>query len=237
MDPQRDRIGVLSRIGCAIDGPRHYANMQGWGFLRLCASLRGRSVSETQRCADLVGLGDADLGRRVGEYSMGMKQRLSIAQALIGRPELLILDEPTNGLDPKAVVAMRGLIGKLPEAAGCTVFLSSHHVSEVERVATHAALLWGGRAVRSSAIDRGQRGLVMRVSDAALAQSHLASRGIGCEILGEGQVACDAGGDHERAEILRHAVAGPALVFEAGLAAPRLESWFDPQIRSTSTLS
>jgi lantibiotic transport system ATP-binding protein len=79
--------------------------------------------------------------RLVRKYSSGMKQRLGLAQALLGRPELLVLDEPTNGLDPAGIHEVRSLIGELPKQAGVTVFLSSHLLAEVEQVATDLAII------------------------------------------------------------------------------------------------
>lgn len=122
--------------------------------------------------------------RRVGGYSLGMKQRLALGRALLGSPRLLLLDEPTNGLDPDGIVDMRALIRELPERTGATVFMSSHLLSEVEQTATVAGLmnagrlllqdsvlvLTAGRALRFEVDDEPRATEVLRAAGAELAR-------------------------------------------------------------------
>lgn len=141
---------ALRRIGAIVDGPYFYPQMSGRDNLRFFQGIgrgtdRGHDREELDRLLRLVGLyerGDS----RYGTYSMGMRQRLGIAYTLLGDPELLFLDEPTNGLDPSGVVEVRDLIRNLGEG-GRTVVLSSHLLHEVEQVCDSVAILSRGRLV------------------------------------------------------------------------------------------
>jgi ABC-2 type transport system ATP-binding protein len=136
------------RIGALVEGPAFYEYLSGRRNLELLARLSGRvDQRRVSEVLDLVGL--ADRARdRVRTYSHGMKQRLGIAQALIPRPELLILDEPASGLDPQGLVEVRDLLQRVNAEEGVTVFLSSHYLHEVEMICTDAAIISKGRIVR-----------------------------------------------------------------------------------------
>ncbi len=159
---QRVHLGapVLRRVGALIDGPAFVPHLSGLRNLKLmCAA--GRQAWPPPALAsalELAGLGDA-LDRKVKGYSMGMKQRLMLAQALMRGPELLILDEPANGLDPAEVRALRQTLVQRT-AAGAAVLISSHQLAEVQQLATHAVVLNRGRLVATGTIPDllGQRG-------------------------------------------------------------------------------
>src|SRR4051812_7497124 len=141
---------VLPRVGALIEGPAHYGHLSGRENLALLdASGRGGSWRTRRRRIDevleQVGLGG--VGRRpVKAYSLGMRQRLGLAGALLRRPELLRLDEPTNGLDPQGIAEVRALLLDL-NRSGTTVFLSSHLLAEVEQLCTRVGVLDRGRMV------------------------------------------------------------------------------------------
>src|SRR6476646_5976177 len=136
----------MPRVGALIETPSLYPHLTGRENLDITRRLLGLPAAEIDRVLEIVELSAA--GRqRVGAYSLGMKQRLAIARALLGHPKLLILDEPTNGLDPEGIVDMRNLIRRLPDADGATLIVSSHHLTEIERVATHVGLIHHGRLV------------------------------------------------------------------------------------------
>jgi ABC-type multidrug transport system ATPase subunit len=141
---------VLPRVGALIEGPAHYGHLSGRENLSLLdASGRGGSWRTRSRrvaeALDQVGLGG--VGRRpVKAYSLGMRQRLGLAGALLRRPELLVLDEPTNGLDPQGITEVRGLLLDL-HREGTTVFLSSHLLAEVEQLCNRVGVLDRGRLV------------------------------------------------------------------------------------------
>jgi lantibiotic transport system ATP-binding protein len=139
----RERLTSLRRIGSLVETPSLYLHLTGRENLeihRRLLNLQRRNIDEALATVDLTSAAN----RLVRSYSSGMKQRLGIAQALLGNPDLLILDEPTNGLDPAGIHEIRELIRGLPTRRGVTVFLSSHLLSEVEQVATHLAIVSSG---------------------------------------------------------------------------------------------
>ncbi len=138
---------VMQHIGAVVEGPSSYAYLSGRDNLKLCAKLaRNGTERNIEKELDLVGLKEkADA--KVASFSLGMKQRLSLAQALIGDPDLLILDEPTNGLDPRGIREIRHLIIHLAKEKGITILLSSHLMHEVEQTCDHIAIIDKGRLV------------------------------------------------------------------------------------------
>jgi ABC-2 type transport system ATP-binding protein len=138
------RKRAMQGVSAVAEGLGLYPDLTGRETLDLAARLLERSHHDVEDKIDFVGLKEA-AGRRVAEYSLGMRQRLALARALLSEPSLLILDEPTNGLDPEGIASMRALIRRLPEDTGATVFVSSHLLSEVEQTATHCAVIHRGR--------------------------------------------------------------------------------------------
>ena len=139
----KERLTLLRRIGSLVEAPSLYPHLTGRENLeihRRLLNLHKSNIDEALATVDLTAAAD----RLVRGYSSGMKQRLGLAQALLGNPELLILDEPTNGLDPAGIHEIRELIHSLPARRGVTVFLSSHLLSEVEQLATHLAIISSG---------------------------------------------------------------------------------------------
>jgi len=165
-DLRRARIAAMRRVGALIENPSLYDQLSGRANLDITRSLLGLPRGEVDRVLELVDL-RAAAERRVGGFSLGMKQRLALARALLGSPELLLLDEPTNGLDPDGIVAMRDLILDLPSRAGATVFMSSHLLSEVEQTATVAGLMSAGRLLLQDSVARltSGRSLVFELND------------------------------------------------------------------------
>jgi ABC-2 type transport system ATP-binding protein len=137
------RIALLRRVGSLVDTPSLYSHLTGRENLEVHRRLLALDKASIHEALATVGLSSA-ADRLVRHYSHGMRQRLGVAIALLGRPELLVLDEPTNGLDPAGIHEMRALVQSLPRDRGVTVFLSSHLLSEVEQVATHVAILSHG---------------------------------------------------------------------------------------------
>lgn len=152
LDALRNRRRVACLIGAMVETPGHYDHLSGRGNLALTAGLLGLAREAVDRALDIVDLsGDGD--RRVGDYSLGMRQRLGVARALLARPRLLVLDEPTNGLDPRGVRDMRQLLCDLPARDGVTVFVSSHALGEIDQIATHVGLMHEGRLVLQAPIE------------------------------------------------------------------------------------
>ncbi len=131
---------LMSRVGALVEAPSLYAHLTGRENLEVTRRLLGSPRHLIDVALETIKL-TRDANRRVREYSLGMRQRLGLALALLNKPELLILDEPTNGLDPAGIHEMRDLIRRLPEEFGVTVFLSSHLLSEVEQIAGHIGII------------------------------------------------------------------------------------------------
>lgn len=135
---------TLGLIGALVESPSLYPHLSGRQNLEITRRLIGVPASRVDQSLARVGLTDA-ADRRVREYSLGMRQRLAIGLALLGQPKLLILDEPTNGLDPAGILDMRHLLRALVADEGLTVFVSSHLLAEVEQIASHVGVLQAGR--------------------------------------------------------------------------------------------
>jgi ABC-2 type transport system ATP-binding protein len=139
------RVEVLGKIGTLIEQPSLYAHLSGRENLQIYRRIYQASGERVEEVLRLVGLSGDAAKKKAGRYSLGMKQRLAIAIALLPRPELLILDEPTNGLDPGGIVEMRELLQHLNRTEGVTVVVSSHLLSEVEKLVTHVGIINHGR--------------------------------------------------------------------------------------------
>ncbi|MEO8274156.1 MAG: ABC transporter ATP-binding protein [Chloroflexota bacterium] len=179
--PVQAGVPVLDRVGALVERPAFYPYLSAIDNLRVLGLSRGlpdsRLRTDVPEALDRVGLTDA-AKRKAGRFSTGMRQRLGIAAALLGRPELVILDEPANGLDPNGVVEVRQLIKELSRD-GTTVFLSSHVLPEVEQLCERVAVLQRGRVIAEgdtqAMLRQGER-LYVRfdtADDAATAQATL----------------------------------------------------------------
>ena len=144
LDVTRNRIEAARQVGALLEAHGFYPNLTGRENLELARTLRNLGRPEIDRVLDQTDMRSA-ADRRVSDYSLGMRQRLGLARALMGSPPVLVLDEPTNGLDPDGIADMRGLLSELPDRTGATVLVSSHLLSEVEQIATHVGILNLGR--------------------------------------------------------------------------------------------
>lgn len=140
----KNRVEILKEVGSFIEAPAFYGNLSGEENLNIVRRILDLPKSAVSEVLELVGLTEHKK-RLAKKYSLGMKQRLGLASALIGKPPILILDEPTNGLDPVGIHEIRALIRSLPERFDCTVFVSSHLLSEIELMADHIGILNRGR--------------------------------------------------------------------------------------------
>lgn len=138
------RPAILKRIGTLVESPSLYGHLAAAENLEVYRPFYGAAKSRVGEVLELAGLGDTG-AKPVKKFSLGMKQRLALALALLPRPELLILDEPTNGLDPQGIIEFRNLIRKLNREAGMTILVSSHILSEVEKMVSHVGILYKGR--------------------------------------------------------------------------------------------
>ena len=167
---------ALAQIGALVESPSLYDHLTGLENLEITRLMRDAPRSEVDRVLKLVDL-QQDARRPVKEYSLGMRQRLGVALALMGEPRLLILDEPTNGLDPAGIQDMRELVLSLPKETGTTVFLSSHLLAEVEQVADDLVVIHKGRLRYQGPTEGlgspGEAELRLRVGNPASAQTAL----------------------------------------------------------------
>ncbi len=152
----RDRLAILREIGSFIESPSFYANLTGRENLDLIRRILNLPPNAVEDALELVGLSEFG-GRLAKKYSLGMKQRLGLAGALLGRPPILILDEPTNGLDPAGIHEIRNLVRSLPDRYDCTILISSHMLSEIELVADDIGILNHGRLLFEGSLDELRR--------------------------------------------------------------------------------
>lgn len=139
------RLKVLNKVGALIENPSLYEHLDAIDNLKISANYRQNiSSSRIYEVLEIVNLTNAK-NKRIKEYSLGMKQRLGLAISLLSNPELIILDEPTNGLDPKGIIEMRTLIKDLNKKFGTTIFISSHLLSEIEKTCTHVGIIRNGK--------------------------------------------------------------------------------------------
>src|SRR5438445_871707 len=163
----------LAKIGSLIESPGFYPYLSGRENMRVIADFAGVGHKRVEEVLDMVELASR-AGRKFGTYSTGMKPRLGVAAALLKDPELLILDEPTNGLDPQGMAEMRKLIKDIGQGAR-TVLLSSHLLGEVEQICDRVGVISGGKLVKQSTVQEllGEEGVLVRAEPADQAQELL----------------------------------------------------------------
>jgi ABC-2 type transport system ATP-binding protein len=199
----RDLPNPGRRVGILLDASAQHAGRRGREALALSAQTMGIPVARVDTLLKLVGLDGAAARRRVGQYSLGMRQRLGFAHALLGDPEVLILDEPANGLDPEGMRWMRGLLRGFADRGGA-VLLSSHLLAEVEAVADRMMIIGGGRIQA-----QGTRAELLTESGTIVEAGDLA--GLDAALERAGLTAHAADGDRRLVEAEPDAVARAAL--------------------------
>ena len=178
---EKSRLPLLRQTGSLIESPAGYLHLTAQENLEIVADLKGVPHKDIGRVLDIVHL-TQDRNRRVGQYSLGMKQRLGIAMALLGSPKLLILDEPTNGLDPAGIQEMRALIRNMPAAAGATVLISSRLLGEMEQMVEQVGIIDHGHILFEGPLTELQRhsrgNVTLRLLDPAKAAPILRANGL-----------------------------------------------------------
>jgi ABC-2 type transport system ATP-binding protein len=223
-----ERAAALARVGAIVEEPRFHPQLSGRENLRIIAAVRGPEThARIAPALQRVGLSDR-AEEKVKKYSLGMRQRLGVARCLLADPLLLILDEPTNGLDPGGIQEFREMIRAMVEQEGRTVFISSHLLDEVEKICDHAAIVDRGKIITQGAIAELAEGstqheLIVGADDLARALQVVeacpqAKQARSAE--GNLHVVLDVGPESSAAEC--SAAINSALV-EAGLAVFRLE--------------
>lgn len=162
-DLTKERMNILRKVGSLVENPSYYPHLTAYENLEALRKILGTPKSRIHEVLEIVRLSDV-AGKKVKGFSLGMKQRLGIAAALLHSPELLILDEPTNGLDPSGIIEMRNLIKRLPEEYGMTIMLSSHLLSEIDQLATAVGIVSKGRLIFQDSILAMRRYAQQRVT-------------------------------------------------------------------------
>ena len=229
MDVRTQRLAILSQIGAIVDAPSLYPNLNADEFLRIGCIIKDLPLTEVARVLELVKL-DKTRGRVIGKFSLGMKQRLAIAHALLGSPRLLILDEPTNGLDPEGTLDIRTLLKSLPAVSGTSVFISSHNLAEIEKTATHVALLKGGTVRFQAPIEdllaQQSGALAIDVNDIARAHQLLAGAAYQVERTVGGQLRVSGVERHNADRVHALLVHAGIRLYQSVYHTPSLEQWF-----------
>jgi ABC-2 type transport system ATP-binding protein len=226
---RRSRVALLRQIGALVDAPSLYPHLTGRENLAVTQRLVGLDRSRIEDVLRIVKL-EADADRLVEGYSQGMRQRLGLALALLGAPRLLVLDEPTNGLDPAGIHEIRDLIRSFPADHGITVFLSSHLLAEIEQMATHVGIVGRGRLLFEGTLgelqSRRPECLVIEVDEPQRAASILRESGCEVEVAGDSSLRLKVS---DRAEIARVAdllVGAGVKLYQLRTDRPTLEDLF-----------
>jgi ABC-2 type transport system ATP-binding protein len=195
-------------VGVLLDASAQHSGRTGREALTISAVVQGIDRARVDEMLERVGLSRAAAKKRVGNYSLGMRQRLGIAQALLGDPRVLILDEPANGLDPEGIAWMRGLLRDFADRAG-TVLLSSHLLREIEAVADNLIVIGNGRIVAQGRKDEllASTGMIVRALDPAALHEALAEAGMLATPGADGALLVEA-----EAEAVGRAAAAAGLV-------------------------
>jgi ABC-2 type transport system ATP-binding protein len=224
-----DRPSLMRTVGALVEAPSLYPHLTGSENLEVTRRLLGADRGLIDEALRVVKLAQ-DAHRRVREYSTGMRQRLGLALALLNKPRLLVLDEPTNGLDPAGIHEMRDLIRRLPREFGATVFLSSHLLSEVEQVASHIGIIHQGRLLFQGALAELQaqrlERLIIGVKQTEQAMRCLAAAGWSVQRRDDGRLAVSAATGDAAAQINSLLVYQGLDVFHVALVQASLEDIF-----------
>jgi ABC-2 type transport system ATP-binding protein len=229
VDVGTDRLAAARKVGALLEAHGFYGNLSGAENLDLTRALIGLPRTEVDRVLEVVEMTEHGR-RRVSDYSLGMRQRLGLARAMLGAPPVLILDEPTNGLDPDGIADMRRFLGELPARTGATVLLSSHLLGEIEQTATHVGIIHQGRLVLEGELARLKAELAPEIAvetdDPARAAELAASRGFAVARSTDRIVASLKPGEDARAAaaaLNRALVEADIAVFAIGPRARTLE--------------
>jgi ABC-2 type transport system ATP-binding protein len=224
------RVEILRNIGSLIESPSLYDHLTAWENLAVLRKIYRVPMTRISDVLGLVGLSGTG-SKKVSQFSLGMKQRLSIAVALLHRPSLLILDEPTNGLDPNGIVEMRDLLLKLNRENGTTILISSHLLSEIERLVTHLGIVHRGRMMFQGTLEelrqsRQQVALVTLCTNDDPRALRIVSEHIPDARYADGRIVLPAMSSERIASVNRRLVEQGVDVHALGAAANDLEAIF-----------
>ena len=227
-DVTKDRINILAKVGSLVENPSYYPHLTAYENLEALRKILGVPKSRIDEVLAIVRLKDA-ANKKVKGFSLGMKQRLGIAASLLHNPELLILDEPTNGLDPSGIIEIRNLIKRLPAEYGMTIIISSHLLSEIDQMATQVGIVSKGKMIFQDSIEAmrksAQPKIFIKVSDAEKGWRSLVAHGIKAEHK-DGLISLDECSDEKVAHIVQILVQEGILVYRVEEEKRSLEDIF-----------
>ena len=207
-DVKKEKLSILKKVGSLVEYPSYYGHLSAYENLETVRLLLDVPKSRIDEVLSIVRL-TKDAQRPVKGYSLGMKQRLGIATALLGNPELLILDEPTNGLDPSGIIEIRELIKSMPEEHGITIVISSHLLSEIDQMATQVGIISKGKMIFQDSIsklrEQSTSKIKLTVNDAESAWKTLLTHGYTTDLI-HNKLSIENGSDERVAEIVKSLV-------------------------------
>lgn len=220
---------VFSKIGSLVESPALYLHLSGIDNLKYIAKLRHIPEDKIHETLELVDL-SRDGKRKAKQYSLGMKQRLAIAMALLSEPELLLLDEPVNGLDPNGIIDIRKLLIKLNKEKGVTIFVSSHLLSEIEKMCTHVGIINKGKLRFEGTMQELSKAaslckIQVTVDDAPKWQAALDTKYKNVNLIAQNQITLDIGNKEQIPEFIKTLIAQNATLYEVKIL-DGLEEWF-----------
>lgn len=226
---RNNRRTLLRRIGSMVERPSLYPHLTGYENLQVAQKLILLKPSSIDRVLRIVRL-EGDAHRLVKTYSQGMRQRLAVAMALLPEPDLLILDEPTNGLDPACMIEMRELVRSLPTEQGITVFLSSHLLAEVEQIASHVGIIGRGRLLFEGTLEKLQsrrcNRILIETDRPVIAAEVLLREGWRWEIISDSALAAELPGRESVACAASALISAGVRLYQIQSVRPSLEDLF-----------
>ena len=225
---QKNRLEILNETGSLIESPSYYGHLTGRENLEIVRTLKNAPEKEIDQVLKLVRM-ERQQNKKAREYSLGMKQRLGLAAALIGKPELLILDEPTNGLDPAGIQEIRELICELPRRMGITVLVSSHLLSEMDQMADYVGIINHGQLIFQDKLEalheHSKSKLLLQVMNRTVTLKILEQNGIEGRVTEEG-ILIPGFSDDRTADLVSALAAGGAGLFRVEERQKSLEDIF-----------
>ena len=220
---------VFEKIGSLVESPALYLHLSGYNNLKYIARLRNIPEGRINEVLELVDL-QRDAKRKAGQYSLGMKQRLAIAMALLNEPELLLLDEPVNGLDPNGIQDIRRLLIRLNREKGVTIFVSSHLLAEIERMCTHIGIISNGKlrfegTMKELARQSGACKIQITIKDAGRWHEMLLAEHTAARLENNTQMVLELPDREAIPQLTRNLVAKGADIYELKIM-DGLEEWF-----------
>ena len=220
---------VFTKIGSLVESPALYLHLSGIDNLKYIAKLRNVPEEKIHEVLELVDLTKSG-NRKAKQYSLGMKQRLAIAMALMSEPELLLLDEPVNGLDPNGIIDIRKLLVKINREKGVTIFVSSHLLSEIEKMCTHVAIINHGKLRFEGTIQELSKKtslckIQITIDEAAKWQLELEKNYNDVTLIAENQLTLHIGQKELIPDFIKNLVSKNAVIYEVKIL-DGLEEWF-----------